>query len=1752
MRKKTTLFILLVTSNIIFGTFVFAQKNWIQGAGSNANDEALDVVHDIQGNIYSTGYFSQSARFDNSIVSSSGMSDVFIAKQDSLVKFLWVVTAGGAMDERATGISVNSSGEIFITGVFRGTSQFGSISLTSTGSSQDIFIAKFDNNGAFIWAQNYGGADTDLANDISVDANGSIIIAGQFKGVSQFGNFPFTSMNYPDSMPLNGGLPSYDAILFKTNSAGNVTWAKQGAAIYDDRILKVMTDDRSNIYACGQFSDTLTFSNTYNNNAFNAGFIMMFDSTGNETWFKRLLATQFMIYDMKISGNNLWLTGDFQGTLVYIGKPNNYMSNSYPNKVFALKIQKSTGNFISGASEGSDNALSSRGICIDAQNNVYTTGYFKCSFSPFSNAHGNGVFYSVGYRDVYVIKYDSLLQRTWEKQYGGIGDDYPTSLSIHYNNQPVFAGSYTKNFNAAAGTNFVTHKNNLLTYNTNSGSAICGNNLYGNFMTQKGWGNKDILIARPTDLNCPLYDYFKRINGTCVLDTLMPARFPSIDTIKGCDKVLVFVITPTTTDSLQAPEWVYNWSNGINNDSSWLTTSGWHYINYGYVDNCRNFVDSFYVQIDPTPALPIINVYDAFMLEAIPIRTCLKKAVIFTGSTAIFAASNIGVGCTFEWTLPDGTKSTTDTIYASQAGVYSIITTSAKGLCTNYNCVELMIWGPGGNGNCNNLNLFVPQIIFTDSVFNTTDTVTVCKNDYFEMQVVDSTLFSNNIGTILNTFVTWDITGGYSFDPYLSFTNTFGEHKQKFKADSSGNCIATAYILNPLDGSVFGSVNRNFYLDVHEPPSNIPVISGDSFFCPGDTVILKASGGDNYVWSGPGIVQINTPENDSAYVNTLGIYSITSTTIDPVLGCWKKETTKFTLNSIPAPIVTMNPSHGVICPFDSVLLSAETGGNYIWYGPTGNIISTSQTVWVSTPGIYYYTFISGTGCSLVSDMAEVKEYSTPYLDAFPGTSLCANGSVLISVESNETALVTWGPPFNGNSFSQVVNSAGIYSVSVNFCNITTLANININNSAGTPVSIIYTGPDTVCTNDTIVLIASTGYVKYKWYPSQEEGAAFVTTGGGTFYVQAYNDQGCLSGDSITIFSYPTITAPTIKDTAVCAESSVTLTVNASGTVAWYDQFFGGNLIATGQSITVNIKQNDTILFAATTNGNCFSERVPVKITVHPASKKPFIIAKNYVCAGDSIVLQIQNPINGINYTWNGPGVNNVNAAKLTIHPATTANTGNYRVYASNNSCNSIGDSINIFVHDIQLKTFSNSSYTICQYDSVLLKTDSLFGSYLWNNNIALTEQTITQAGQYYYIYTDSIGCKATSDTVNVIVLPAPVTLILPDTSVCTNSPLTLTATSDPSLTINWYDSQLILLHTGINYPISQVNQNTTLIVESMGINGCKSKKDTLQIIILPAISSPLLNSDTALCEGSILNLSATDLPGHSYFWTGPSGFSSNLVNPSYANITTTNAGIYSLHVMNGYCKSNVGTFELTIISLPILTTSGNTAICIDDTAHLNANSSVGNLIWSTGETANDIYISPQETKIYTVETTNTCATVSQNIKVTVNQLPNVNAGPDFTMLLGESVNLKSSQGSTYLWYPAFGLSCTDCKEPVVTIDQPQYFYVIVTDANGCSNIDSVFVDVKNVYTLYIPTAFSPNNDGLNDEFLVQGNEIKNVHMLIFDRWGNKLFESNDKNGSWNGTCKGNPVESGTYVYKIKALLNNGEEYRYTGALTVVK
>src|ERR1035437_6877306 len=170
-----------------------AQQNWLWSNGGSGNDEALANVVDLNGNIYTTGYFSLSAKFDTTVLTSSGSGDIFISKQNNLGDYQWTVKAGGHLSDRGYGISTDPIGNIFITGFYSCTAKFGPYTLNSVNNSIDVYVAKLDSSGRFLWAKSFGGSDIDIGLDIHADFKGDAIVTGQFKGMAQFGGFSFTS-----------------------------------------------------------------------------------------------------------------------------------------------------------------------------------------------------------------------------------------------------------------------------------------------------------------------------------------------------------------------------------------------------------------------------------------------------------------------------------------------------------------------------------------------------------------------------------------------------------------------------------------------------------------------------------------------------------------------------------------------------------------------------------------------------------------------------------------------------------------------------------------------------------------------------------------------------------------------------------------------------------------------------------------------------------------------------------------------------------------------------------------------------------------------------------------------------------------------------------------------------------------------------------------------------------------------------------------------------------------------------------------------------------------------------------------------------------------------------------------------------------------------------------------------------------------------------------------------------------------------
>jgi gliding motility-associated-like protein len=206
---------------------------------------------------------------------------------------------------------------------------------------------------------------------------------------------------------------------------------------------------------------------------------------------------------------------------------------------------------------------------------------------------------------------------------------------------------------------------------------------------------------------------------------------------------------------------------------------------------------------------------------------------------------------------------------------------------------------------------------------------------------------------------------------------------------------------------------------------------------------------------------------------------------------------------------------------------------------------------------------------------------------------------------------------------------------------------------------------------------------------------------------------------------------------------------------------------------------------------------------------------------------------------------------------------------------------------------------------------------------------------------------------------------------------------------------------------------------------------------------------------------------------------------------------------------------------------------------------------------NDVSINTGSTPIqlnYTIiPDANGCTGGPASVTANVNPLPIITGSPNDTIDPGIGVPLTATGGLTYSWLPFTGLSCTTCPAPIAAPVITTSYYVTGTNGYGCSGSDTIEVYVnQGTEVLYIPNSFSPNDNDINDLFCVYGSSIKKINVLIYDRWGELLFQSTDMNLGWDGKYKGKNVEGGVYVYSVVCEWMSGGHTKRTGTVTVLR
>jgi len=173
--------------------------------------------------------------------------------------------------------------------------------------------------------------------------------------------------------------------------------------------------------------------------------------------------------------------------------------------------------------------------------------------------------------------------------------------------------------------------------------------------------------------------------------------------------------------------------------------------------------------------------------------------------------------------------------------------------------------------------------------------------------------------------------------------------------------------------------------------------------------------------------------------------------------------------------------------------------------------------------------------------------------------------------------------------------------------------------------------------------------------------------------------------------------------------------------------------------------------------------------------------------------------------------------------------------------------------------------------------------------------------------------------------------------------------------------------------------------------------------------------------------------------------------------------------------------------------------------------------------------------------------------------PTADAGPNITIALGSNAILSGSGGGVYSWIPSTGLSCSNCPNPIASPIITTTYVLVVMDIYGCSDTDIVIVRVNEppcngTLSVFIPNAFSPNGDGENDVlqlYIINNTCAKEIQFVIYDRWGERVFETNDANIKWDGTYKGQQLNSGVYMYLLTGVLENKDAFLKKGNISLI-
>ena len=659
---------------------------------------------------------------------------------------------------------------------------------------------------------------------------------------------------------------------------------------------------------------------------------------------------------------------------------------------------------------------------------------------------------------------------------------------------------------------------------------------------------------------------------------------------------------------------------------------------------------------------------------------------------------------------------------------------------------------------------------------------------------------------------------------------------------------------------------------------------------------------------------------------------------------------------------------------------------------------------------------------------------------------------------------------NGSTDSTMTVLAGdtVWVQATNFCG---QAGDTLATTALSAPQIQIVGDSLACYGDSLSVADTTGSTSFLW--SDSSTTSFILpTASGWYTVSATQFCGTAT-DSFYLASYIDPNFNLGPDTLLCDLDTFWLQTGQQGTHVWQD---GSN----NNTFPVQVSG----AYSVTVNTQCGTMTDTINIQKY-ANPVVNLGLDTTLCVNDSLVLNAQN--NGSWYLWQDNSMDST----MVVY------TENAYWVTTTNPCGTFSDTIQVD-YDDSLFIDLGVDTVICQGDTLTLNTFlDPENPHLWQDSSALNSYAVWVGGNYWVMVRNV--CGPVRDTIVIQFETKPTVQLGPDTNFCLTHGL--------PLEYNW---------PGSVYNWSTGDTSSSTLATTTGTywldvtNLCGTTRDSITLVGKPP---PTVTLDPVIggCKGSELIIQPVQSSGPLAWSTGDTA----------AFLSVKTPGTYWATVWN-VCGMVGDTTTVILDQLPTISVTRDTFMCAGDEVQVTAHMQGNGILWSTGDSNASVTL--DQPGIYWTAVWNYCDTTTDSIRVREIDLPVAELPSLVEICPGEQDTIYAKpSGVHYDWDDG-------STAPYLIVKEPGFYSVQVTTGRGC--MGSAEMEVQLCPSLWIPNAFTPNGDGKNDVFRVEGERFEEFDLRIFNRWGERIFQTNNPLEAWDGRFEGQLSQQGVYIWEL--------------------